>query len=440
MPRSRRAGSTLRWLMAAVAVAGRLARFPIRLDHAGLRRDRPSVLRGPAPGARFAARRSSCSSAGISRSARYCSSLGLALGALARAGTAGAGWRSSASATRFAPSIWICGGNLPLVPGDSCHYLEVATSVLRGEGPVKHYVESFFRDYPRDPRGPRRARRLGHAARRLRARAWPSGSPGSGRMLRSRRGSPPPRRAASSSTCWRLPALYVFARRRYGCRVALWTMAVLAMLPVHAIYAGFVLRESLVALTSILAVWTLTEVWQAGSRRRAVWAWAVAAGLCGGLAVLARTTALALLAAAGLFALVAHGRQTFGPLLLWGVRRRLRVPALGLGDCWEYGQPFYSYTSYFEYNFSWTVHHYEKGNTLRLAVLHGGEPAGDRPGEDQVAADHRRLLDDDRRAADRRWASARRLGARKAPAARPTSWSRRSSWCSCWRRSRASPT
>ena len=30
----------------------------------------------------------------------------------------------------------------------------------------------------------------------------------------------------------------------------------------------------------------------------------------------------------------------------------------------EYGTPFYSYTSYFEYNFSWTVHHYEKGNTL----------------------------------------------------------------------------
>ena len=36
-----------------------------------------------------------------------------------------------------------------------------------------------------------------------------------------------------------LPALYVFARRRYGCRVAIWTMAVLAVLPVHAIYAGF---------------------------------------------------------------------------------------------------------------------------------------------------------------------------------------------------------
>ncbi|HMF36119.1 MAG TPA: hypothetical protein VKF17_05745, partial [Isosphaeraceae bacterium] len=40
-------------------------------------------------------------------------------------------------------TVWICGGNLPLVPGDSCHYLEVATSVYRGEGPVKHYVESF---------------------------------------------------------------------------------------------------------------------------------------------------------------------------------------------------------------------------------------------------------------------------------------------------------
>lgn len=45
--------------------------------------------------------------------------------------------------------IWIIGGNLPLVPGDSCHYLEVATSVYRGEGAVKHYVESFFIDYPR---------------------------------------------------------------------------------------------------------------------------------------------------------------------------------------------------------------------------------------------------------------------------------------------------
>ena len=52
-------------------------------------------------------------------------------------------------------AVWICGSNLPLVPGDSCHYIEVATSVLRGEGPVKHYVGSFFKDYPhiRESRG-----------------------------------------------------------------------------------------------------------------------------------------------------------------------------------------------------------------------------------------------------------------------------------------------
>ena len=55
--------------------------------------------------------------------------------------------------TAIRATVWICGGNLPLVPGDSCHYLEVATSVFRGEGPVKHYVESFFTDYPRIRQG-----------------------------------------------------------------------------------------------------------------------------------------------------------------------------------------------------------------------------------------------------------------------------------------------
>ena len=47
------------------------------------------------------------------------------------------------------------------------------------------------------------------------------------------------------------PAALQSRRRRSG------AMAVLAVLPVHAIYAGFVLRESLVALTAILAIWTL---------------------------------------------------------------------------------------------------------------------------------------------------------------------------------------
>ena len=118
--------------------------------------------------------------------------------------------------------IWICGGNLPLVPGDSCHYLEVATSVLRGEGPVKHYVESFFSDYPRIRAGPGRARRLGDAAGCLRARAGLSARRSGPGRARSRRGSSPPRRAASSSTCWPCPRSTSSLGGDIGCRVALW--------------------------------------------------------------------------------------------------------------------------------------------------------------------------------------------------------------------------
>lgn len=66
-------------------------------------------------------------------------------------------------------------------------------------------------------------------------------------------------------------------------------MAVLAVLPVHAIYAGFVLRESLVALTALLAVWTLTEVWHCQRGSRLSWLWAAAAGMSGGLAILRGT-------------------------------------------------------------------------------------------------------------------------------------------------------
>jgi hypothetical protein len=258
--------------------------------------------------------------------------------------------------------IWICGGNLPLVPGDSCHYLEIGTSVLRGEGPVKHYVGSFFRDYRhiRENRGG--------------LDDWDTPLDGYPRALAFRLAglapdSPIEARVAAAKTCsfiiniLCLPALYLFARRRYDERVALGAMAALAVLPVHAIYAGFVLRESLVALTSILAIWALTEVWSTAPGRKAVWGWALIAGLCGGLAVMARTTGLALLAGAGLFGLVAHGRRRFLPLLLWG----LVVVAVCLPWAWatwmENEAPFYSITQHFEFNFSWTVHHYEKGNT-----------------------------------------------------------------------------
>src|SRR5262249_46808581 len=259
--------------------------------------------------------------------------------------------------------LWVCGGNLPIVPGDSCHYLEVASSVLRGEGPVKHYVESFFRDYPRilEGRGV-----LDDCATPLDAYARTS-------ALRIGGVTPersPEHKFAVAKTCsfilnlLALPALYVFARRRFSARAALGAMSVLAVLPVHAIYASFVLRESLVALTSILAIWTLTEVWHARPQGRQAWAWALLAGVCGGLAILARTTGLALLAAAGLWFAVTQGRRNLGPLLLWAACIMLVILPWAYVTMQEYGSPFYSYTNYFEYNFSWTVHHYEKGNTL----------------------------------------------------------------------------
>lgn len=258
-------------------------------------------------------------------------------------------------------TVWIAGGNLPLVPGDSCHYLEVASSVARGEGAVKHYVESFFRDYPaiREGRGvlddwatPLYAYVLGAVFKA--ARVDLAGD------LEHLAGI-----AKGTSFVLNLltfPALYVLALRRFGRDVALGAIAVLAVLPVHAIYGGFVLRESLVALTSVLAVWTLTEVWSGPTSARA-WRWAVVAGLAAGAAVLARNTALALLAAAGLYGLVVHGRRALGPLLAWGAVLVTVIGPWAWATWGEYGQPFYTYTNYFQYNFSWTVHHYEKGLT-----------------------------------------------------------------------------
>jgi 4-amino-4-deoxy-L-arabinose transferase-like glycosyltransferase len=259
--------------------------------------------------------------------------------------------------------IWICGGNLPLIPGDSCHYLEVSTSVLRGKGPVQHYVGSFFIDYPRirDGQGllsdwdtPLDAY--------VRAAAYRLAGLGPDASLESR--------IIVAKACsfilniLALPVIYGFARRRYGAVIGLWSMAALAVLPVHAIYAGFILRESLVALLAILAVWTLTEILHAAPRRAALWAWTVSAGLCGGLAAMARMTGLALLSGAGLFALITSGRQRWGALLVWGAVAAAVCAPWAWVTLQEYGAPFYSCTKYFEYNFSWTVHHFDKGNTL----------------------------------------------------------------------------
>ncbi len=259
-------------------------------------------------------------------------------------------------------TVWICGGNLPLVPGDSCHYLEVATSIYRGEGPVKHYVESFFTDYPRIRQG---QGVLDDWATPLDAyiRAM------SFRLVGVNPGQSLEMTVGVAKACSfvvnlvTLPLLYLFGRRRFSKEVGLGAMAVLAVLPVHAIYAGFVLRESLVALTALLAVWTLTEAWSTPADSRRVWGWAALAGLCGGLAILARNTGLAVIAAAGLHAIFRLGRKRIGAFLLWAAVVLLVILPWAMATFQEYGTPFYSYTGYFEYNFSWTVHHFDKGNT-----------------------------------------------------------------------------
>jgi hypothetical protein len=254
-------------------------------------------------------------------------------------------------------TAWIAGGNLPMVSGDSPHYVEVAASILKGEGPVKHYVESFFRDYPpiRQGKGvlddwatPLYAYTLAGAYRLTGV------TPGD--SLEATVAIDKGLSFTLNLLC--LPALYFFARRRFNRDVALGAMALLAILPVHAIYAGFDLRESLVALTSILAVWFLTEVWAA--RGSSAWGWAIAAGLAGGAAVLARNTAMAVLAAAGLYGLVAH-RRKIGAMIVWGLVVVAVIAPWAWATTQVYGEPFYTYTKYFQYTFSWTVHHYQEG-------------------------------------------------------------------------------
>jgi dolichyl-phosphate-mannose-protein mannosyltransferase len=285
----------------------------------------------------------------------------LAAGRLSRQGR----WVLAVFAVGYAirAAVWICGGNLPLVRGDSCHYIEVTTSVLRGEGPVKHYVGSFFNDY----------RHIREGRGGLDDWDTPLYSilvAGATRLLGFGPDSSLDARIAIAKGCsfifniLCLPVLYVFARRRYDPRVALGAMAALAVLPVHAIYAGFEIRESLVALMSILAVWALSEVCIAAPGGRAIWGWALAAGLCGGLAVMARTTALALLAGGGLYCVATAGRRRYPALLLSALVAAIVCLPWAYATWLEYGTPFYSMTRYFEYNFSWTVHHYMRGNTL----------------------------------------------------------------------------
>jgi hypothetical protein len=257
---------------------------------------------------------------------------------------------------------WIAGGNLPLVPGDSCHYVEVARSVYRGEGPVKHYVESFFRDYR--PHGILDGRGvLDDWATPL----WAYVLAASYRITGVVPGeSIESTFAVAKGTSFllnllTLPVLYAFARRRYGPRVALASMAVLAILPVHVIYAGFALRESLVVLLCLLAVWAVTEL--EDRRGPTLWIVALLAGVLSGLAILARNTAIVLAGASLFYALVAYGRARWAPLALAALTTIVTIAPWAWATWREYGEPFYTYTKYYPYNFSWTVHHYDQGNT-----------------------------------------------------------------------------
>ncbi len=252
---------------------------------------------------------------------------------------------------------WIAGGNLPMVSGDSPHYVEVAASILRGEGPVKHYVESFFIDY--------RAIREGKGVLDdwatplypyVLAAAYRLTGVVPGESLESTVAVDKGVSFALNLLC--LPALYGLARRHVGRETALGAMAVLAVLPVHVIYAGLDLRESLVALTSILAVWCLTEMLAA--KGPWAWAWAIVGGVSGGAAILARNTGMALLAASALFAIVAHRRKT-GLIAVWGFVVLVVIGPWAWATYQAYGRPFYSYTDFFQYTFSWTVHHYQAG-------------------------------------------------------------------------------
>ena len=154
-------------------------------------------------------------------------------------------------------------------------------------------------------------------------------------------------------------------------------MAALAVLPVHAIYAGFVLRESLVVLTSILAVWTLTEVWQRGRRRASV----LGPGRAGrasaaGLAILARTTALALVAAAGAGTSCSdRGRRQPIALLLWMGAIAVDDPPVGAGHLPRIWSPVLLVHVLFRIQLLLDRPPLREGEHARLAVLHGGQRA-----------------------------------------------------------------
>lgn len=256
---------------------------------------------------------------------------------------------------------WVVGGNLPLIPGDSSHYIETANSVALGLPSSKHYVESFFKDYPPIRAGkpvlddwatPLFADSLG-----LLFRLTGSGI-GPGKDLAVTFGQ-----AKGLSFIFNLltlPCLYLFVRRCVNRPAALPATALAAILPVHVIYAGMELRESLVGLTSVLAIWLAHELLAAGNLKTKLLL-AVVAGVASGLAILSRNTAMVLVFCLGLWLLYLGGRKQFGFLCIWAACVLAVIAPWAWLTYKTYGKPFYSYTEHFAHTFSWTVHHYAAG-------------------------------------------------------------------------------
>ncbi|RLT14746.1 MAG: hypothetical protein DWI24_02450 [Planctomycetota bacterium] len=256
---------------------------------------------------------------------------------------------------------WVVGGNLPLIPGDSSHYIETANSVSMGLPSSKHYVESFFRDYPPIRAGrpvlddwatPLYADTLGLLYR------YTGYGIGPGKDLTITFGMA--KGLSFLFNLWTLPCLYLFTRRCVNASAALPATALAAILPVHAIYAGMELRESLVGLTSLVAVWLAHEFLLAQKMQWKI-AFAILAGLAGGLAILSRNTAMALVFCLGLWLIWKGGRRSFAYLPIWAGMVLIVIAPWAWLTYKEYGKPFYSYTEHFALTFSWSVHHYAAG-------------------------------------------------------------------------------
>ena len=359
------------------------------------------------------------------------------------AGTAGSGWRSSASATRS--------GRRSGSAAATCRSSR-ATAAIISKSPRRSSAargRSSTTSRASSPTTPRSARARASSTtgpRRSTPTCWPapSGSPGScpGESLEATVGVA--KACSFVLNLLALPALYGFARRRFGREVGLGAMAVLAVLPVHAIYAGFVLRESLVGADVDPGRLDADRGLGRAHGPSAPGPGPSLAGLCGGLAILARNTGAGPDGRGGpATRSVAHGRRRLGPAAALGRRRRsLVIAPWALRDL---PRVRHSRSTRTRITSSTT-------SPGRSTTTRRGTP---RPSQFYTRANAPEIV----RVKVKSlliivvystmivglplvagFLGAAAATARTAPGATSTSWSRRSSWSSCWRRSRASPT